>query len=134
MRNKALETSLDLYPDIVIDGEDGSVTVLIKHDYYSSDTTHGRDLLLSILNVMFDETNRMYRFIFVDSSVKLFLSDDTLVHKLSTISSQGNSVLICSDSLEYFCIDSDSLGFAEIVSRDIIAFEIVNSNNTIVLS
>lgn len=134
MKSKVLETSLELYPDLILDGEDGSATVIIKHDYYSSDNDHGRELLLSFINSMLDDSGKMYRFIFVDSSVKLFSTEIGFSLKMTQMSSRGSAVLICSESLDYYAIDKDDLDFAEIVSKETIALEILNSSHIINLS
>lgn len=133
MKSKVLETSLELYPDLILDGEDGSVTVVITHDYYASDNDHGRELLLSFINAMLDDTGKMYRFIFVDSSVKLFSSVTDFTFKMSQIASRGASVLLCSESLDYYLADKEELDFAEFVTKETVALEILNSTHTITL-
>ena len=53
------DTEIDLYPDLLLDGAGGSLTVVIHHDYYSSDTEHGRQLLKGFLEVLKDEFNKI---------------------------------------------------------------------------
>lgn len=134
MKSKVLETSLELYPDLILDGEDGSVTVVITHDYYSSDNDHGRELLMTFFNIMIDDSAKVYRFIFTDSSVKLFSFDTDFVTKLSQIASQGSSVLVCSESLDYYSIDKEGMDFVDIVSKETVALEILNSAHVLTLN
>ena len=103
--NPRTESKLDYLVDAEFEidtGEDDSqITVLIKHDYYSSDNEHGRTLLDSFLKTFKTEQFSLGSVILIDSGVKLagsgLLSD--VIESCS-----ANTVYICTESLEYYGI------------------------------
>jgi len=103
MKDNSFDTELDLLTDVALDVSESadSLTVLIKHDYYSSDNDNGRSLLDSFLDGLILASDRIHMIIITDSAVKLF---NTSV-KLQTLISSVNSVLVCSESLNYYDVN-----------------------------
>ena len=74
-----LAEELDILPSqIPYDSENGK-TVLFKHDYYSSDSSYGRELLVSILSSLSCDADLVKCVILVDSAVRLLDSTDPSV-------------------------------------------------------
>ncbi|MCR5060764.1 MAG: hypothetical protein K6A80_07015 [Saccharofermentans sp.] len=107
----------------------GQVTLLIKHDYFSSDNEHGRALLKSFLGTVLD-TQNVGTIILTDSGVKILADGSPCLAVLNDIININMPrVLCCSDSLSFYgtaCPD-----FAEAVSSRVIFIEIMESVNLI---
>ena len=93
-------TELNLLTDFAIDISESAngLSILIKHDYYSSDNENGKAMLDSFLEGLKLASDRIFLLIIVDSAVKLLESSD----KLITLIDSSNTTLICSDSAEYY--------------------------------
>ena len=73
MKDNNFNTELDLLTDVALDVSESanSLTVLIKHDYYSSDNDNGRALLDSFLDGLTLSADRIHMIIMTDSAVRL---------------------------------------------------------------
>ena len=102
------------------------VTILIKHDYYSSDSDHGRDLLAA----MIDSIKRNYKIdqvLLIDTGVKIL--DNALL----------DMYLLCNYYLTYVCKESlDTYGVAatsgvEVVDKSVIFDILINSRTVLTI-
>ena len=110
----------------------GTVTVVIKHDYYSSDNNHGRILLNSFLNALKDNHGKKYRLIIMDTGVRLLAKSSSGHGLLEVLIRSASECLVCSDSCFACGIDiDDSLSGLLTVSADEIALEIINAANVL---
>ena len=100
------KSNLDLAtaPDITMEEENGNITVLIKHDYYSSDSDHGRIILASFLDSLSECGNNISKVILIDSAVRL-LNDVSFAIKIEKLFSLAKNTFICEESITYFDID-----------------------------
>lgn len=121
------DTALDLYPELLINDNDGNKIVLIKHDYYSSDDEHGRMLLSAFLDVLADESSKISSIFLIDKGVKLLSSYSLL---LKSIREKGVNLVICRESAELYGI---MVGDHEIYSAHEIALELINTHNIFVI-
>ncbi|MBO6193013.1 MAG: hypothetical protein J6O00_02410 [Clostridiales bacterium] len=96
-------TDLELLTDYAIDVSESAngLNVLIKHDYYSSDSDNGRRLLNSILDGLIMAGDRLFQLIITDSAVKLIEESD----KINDLLQLANTTLICSDSAVFYNVD-----------------------------
>jgi len=96
-------TDLELLTDYAIDVSESAngLNVLIKHDYYSSDSDNGRRLLNSLLDGLIMAGDRLFQLIITDCAVKLLEESD----KLNELIQLANTTLICSDSVAYYNVE-----------------------------
>lgn len=120
------DTELDLYPDLLIDGSDGNLTVVIHHDYYSSNTDHGRILLKAFLEVLKDEFSKISRIYLIDSGVCLLDESNYLSDTFAQLLDLDFDVVSCSESMDNFRINSDALN-VRLMSMHDIALELLSS-------
>ncbi|MCR5592294.1 MAG: hypothetical protein K6F79_00915 [Saccharofermentans sp.] len=98
-------TELELMTDYTVDDTKKSLSVLIKHDFYSSDNDNGRSILEKILDGLLLTSDSISRLIITDSAVKLIESSEVLNSLISTV----RISLICKDSMEFYGIESPVL-------------------------
>ena len=111
--------------------ESDRLTLLIKHDYYSSDTEHGRMLIKSFLETAAD-TQNIDKIILIDSGVKLLKEDNPCFAILNEIISHNMPhVLCCKESLVSYGISCP--GFAEGASSGVLFLEMMESQRLITI-
>ena len=96
-------TNIELLTDFAIDVSESAngLSVLIKHDYYSSDNDNGRMLLNKLLDALIMASDRVFLLILTDSAVNLIQNSDKIIELMKTT----NSTLICSNSADFYNID-----------------------------
>ncbi|MCQ2467442.1 MAG: hypothetical protein MJ166_08000 [Clostridia bacterium] len=99
-------TDMDVFPDIILDGTDGNLTIVIHHDYYSSDSDHGRLLLAGFLEVLKDEFDNNSRIFVLDSGVKIFNSDHSINHLINDLCDLNFDIIVCKESLDNYGVDT----------------------------
>ena len=102
-----------------------SLSVLIKHDYYSSETVHGRELLGAFLTALQARKADIARVFVADSGVRLLAEDNALYNEFKRLYSDIPVVTVCLESLEEYGLaladlpanfeTLDSVGFASAV-------------------
>ena len=128
-------TDIKILPELEIEGSDNSISILIRHDFYSSDNDHGKRLLNDLLLSLQTCGKDIDRIMFIDSGVKLLSSDSLIDHDclISLINKAQNSC-ICSDSLDHYGIDSSMLPQKLItVTSEEIFSSLLFSHNTITI-
>ncbi|MBP5262359.1 MAG: hypothetical protein J6Z43_09555 [Clostridiales bacterium] len=103
------------------DSGDG-VTILIKHDYYSSDSDHGRELFAA----MIDSIKRNYKIdqiLLVDSGVRVLDSDLLDVTNLSSYV----LIYVCGESLAAYGITAPA--GIEVIDKSSFFDILINSKN-----
>lgn len=119
-------------PEMTILDENGTVTVLIKHDYYSSDSDHGRILLGSFLNSLAERGNDISKVILIDSAVRL-LDDVSFAQKIEKLFSLSKYSYVCEESLTYFGIEYVSHGNIIVCPASDISMEIIDAGHLITI-
>jgi len=122
-KNDIAIPELELESEYEISSLSSNITVLIKHDYYSSDSEHGRDLLSSILEVLCDDADRIGKILLVDSGVKL-ISDEKFLKLAELIL----NIKACDKSLEFYGIKPESSLNILSISSYALAAEIIDSD------
>ena len=119
-------------PDMTVLDESGNLTVLIKHDYYSSDNDHGRLLLGSFLDTLTESGDPVNKLILLDTAVRL-LEDSILFAKLLKLIEHSKFTYICDDSLAYFDIEYSSHDNVIVCSASDLSLELLQTDRLIVL-
>lgn len=90
---------------------DSHVVVLIKHDYYSTDDSHGRLLLNSFVESLYNSEKEIAAIYLVSSGVKVVsdLTVGSFIEKI--VAHHGASVYACSESISQYSIDLSSIAF-----------------------
>ena len=98
------------------------LAVLIKHDYYASDSAHGRELLRGFLKALSSKKDIIDRIFVVDSGVKLLADGNTLNNEFINLIKEIPVVTVCADSLEEYGAgdaglpaNCEAVGISEIV-------------------
>lgn len=84
---------------------DRGIIILFKHDYYASNTSHGKELLSNIIYSLNSSDTKITRLLFVDSAVSLLNVDSIYASEISTLVDKSLSVFVCSESLEEYRAD-----------------------------
>ena len=119
-------------PEMTMLDESGMLTVLIKHDYYSSDNDHGRLLLGSFLDTLTESGDPVNKLILLDTAVRL-LEDSILFAKLLKLIEHSKFTYICDDSLAYFDIEYSSHDNVIVCSASDLSLELLQTDRLIVL-
>ena len=120
-------------PEMTLPDENGKLSVLIKHDYYSSDTENGRLLLGSFLDSLTDCGDSLLNVFLVDSAVRL-LEDPYFSAKISKLLSLSRYSYICEESLAAFDVEFDSRDNVTVCPSADISMQIIQSAHLITLS
>ena len=108
MKDNSFNTELDLLTDVALDVSESanSLTVLIKHDYYSSDNDNGRALLESFLEGLTLSADRIHLIILTDRAVRLLETSG----KLHSLIPLVNKTFVCADSADCYGISVPDFG------------------------
>lgn len=120
-------TDLNLFPDLILDDSNGNLTILIKHDYYSSDTDHGRELLNAFFDVLVDEFSKVSRIFLIDSGVRLLDPSNPLYASFKTLLDMDFRIASCRESLDFYNIDFEKTDRKDILSMHEIALELMST-------
>ncbi|MBO7451769.1 MAG: DsrE family protein [Clostridiales bacterium] len=120
-------TELNLFPDLILDDSNGNLTVVIKHDYYSADTDHGRELLSAFFDVIADEFSKVSRIFVIDSGVKLLDPDNKLHEAFMTLVNMDFSIIYCRESIDSFGIEFTKSDKNTLLSMHEIALELMSA-------
>ena len=119
-------------PEMTMVEESGNITLLIKHDYYSSDSDHGRLLLGKFLDSLTECGNNLAKIILIDSAVRL-LNDVSFVQKIEKLFTLSKYSYVCEESLTYFGIEYVSHGNIIVCTASDISMEIVEAGRLITI-
>ncbi len=124
----------ELFPEL--ESADGIVsegkTVIIKHDYYSSDSDHGRDLLHSFIRAL--SQTKISALILIDSGVRLLSSDDEDTVFFLRRACEYRIVTACSSSISEYGIDlTDDYKDIFLLDNDEIAETILSSRDAVII-
>ena len=126
-------TDIEVLTDFAIDVSESAngLSVLIKHDYYSTDNDNGRALLDSLLDGLILASDRVFLLMITDSGVKLLENSS----KLTELITRTHQTLICRDSAKFYgvTVPSDPDGKVHAVSMADITDQIIESRPNIIL-
>ena len=105
LKEDSRNTILEILPQ-KDDSNATSKTVLIKHDYYASDSEHGRELLKTLLRAL-NKPNICNLVIYlVDSGTLLLDKDNPLFDSFRPLIAKSEMIIAADESLTFYNIDS----------------------------
>ncbi len=119
-------------PEITLIDENGMLSVLIKHDYYSSDTDQGRKIIGMFLDSLADCGSSIAKIMLIDSSVRL-LDDDSFAYRLEKLFGLARYSYICEDSLSFYEVEYSAHDNVIVCSATDIAMELFQAGHLITL-
>ncbi len=132
--NNREKNSLELTPapEMTFIDEGGDLSVLIKHDYASSDTEQGRLLLGSLVDALTDCGDTLLKVILVDSAVNL-LFDPYFSSRIGKLLSISRYSYICEESLAAYDIDYSTHDNILVCSASDISLQIIQAGHLLTL-
>ena len=135
------EPVIEQYSDNVVlevmpqknDDDTSSKYVLIKHDYYSSDSDHGRDMLKTVLNVLAHSELKSLIIYLVDKGTLLLDNNNPLFDIFQTLISKSEIVIADDESITKYQISCDLDSKISIQAFSSIAEDIVFLQNVLIL-
>lgn len=135
------EPVIEQYSDNVVlevmpqktDDETSSKYVLIKHDYYSSDSDHGREMLKSIFNALAHSEFKSLIIYLVDKGTLLLDNNNPLFDIFQKLISKSEIVIADDESITKYQISCDLDSKISIQAFCSIAEDIVFLQNVLTL-
>lgn len=100
-------TEVSVFPELIDNAHSDSFSLIIKHDYYSSDSDHGRSLLDAFISSILINHTSVASIYFIDSGVKLLSTNNDLFELIAELSSRRIRLCACLDSYQQFEVESD---------------------------
>lgn len=95
---------LEVLPEKTNEGN-STKYVLIKHDYYSTDSDHGREILSNFLTGLINSSYSSIVIYLIDKGVKLLDRTDPLNGKMNRLIEKSESVIAAEDSICQYNVD-----------------------------
>lgn len=132
VKAKSDSTILEILPQKE-ENESSAKTVLIKHDYYSSDSDHGRDLLRALLRALYkSQINKLVIYL-IDSGTLLLDKENALFKTFQPLIAKSEMVIVADESLLFYGIDADIDSNILTQPLDSIAYDIINLPDILIL-
>ena len=131
-----IETSpvIEVEPETLDISSDSSLTVLIKHDYYSEDSAHGRDLIRAFITALSYRKADIARILVTGSGVKLLTGNNTLYKEFKELLSDVAVLTVCHESLDVYGVSiSDLPSNCENLDSTAFATAVINLQNPVIL-
>ena len=94
-------TLLDVMPEKV-DEDIATKYVLIKHDYYSTDSAHGRELLAGFITNLADSSYNSVVVYLIDKGVKLLDEENPLFDKMLRLIEKSETLIVTEESIDLY--------------------------------
>ncbi len=94
-------TLLEVMP-AKIDEDNATKYLLIKHDYYSTDSDHGRELLAGFITNLADSSFDSIVVYLIDKGVKLLDEENPLFDKMLRLIEKSEAVIATEESIEVY--------------------------------
>lgn len=115
------------------DEDTSSKYVLIKHDFYSSDSEHGRDMLKTIFNVLANSEYKNLIIYLVDKGTLLLDNSNPLSGSFQTLISKSEMIIVDDESLTKYQVSCDLDSKITIQSFSSIAEDILFLSDILIL-
>lgn len=125
-------TILDVLPQ-KIDEDSSSKYVLIKHDYYSSDSDHGRELLADFIKSLCDASYNSIVVYLIDKGTKLLDENNPLFDNMLCLINKSELVVATKESMDFYGIKSESDNKIVLQSSRSVAEELIYINDLLIL-
>lgn len=114
--------------------EDSSVKyILIKHDYYSSDSDHGRELLKCFISGLCNASYDSMVVYLVDKAVQMLEESNPLFDCMNKLSLKSDIVIAAVESIDNYKIDVAETSKITLQPMNTITSDIIYLPNLIVL-
>lgn len=135
------EPVIEQYSDNVVlevmpqetDDDTSSKYVLIKHDFYSSDSDHGRDMLKTIINVLIQSNFKNIIIYLVDKGTLLLDNNNSLFEYFQALISKSEMIIADDESLTKYHVSCDLDSKISIQSFSSIAEDILFISDILIL-
>ncbi len=135
------EPVIEQYSDNVVlevmqqktDEDTSSKYVLIKHDFYSSDSDHGRDMLKTIFNVLANSEFKNLIIYLVDKGTLLLDNSNPLSGSFQPLISKSEMIIVDDESLTKYQVSCDLDSKITIQSFSSIAEDILFLSDILIL-
>ena len=129
------ENELDIFPQLIENADESGKTILVKHNYYSSDSDHGHALLAAFLDVLSDEVSGIARIILIDSGTHLLCSEDPCYEKFLRLMNGNIKIYVCRESYEIYSVSETDISQdnIELITAQSIVLELLDSNNILTI-
>ena len=135
------EPVIEQYSDNVVlevmqqktDEDTSSKYVLIKHDFYSSDSDHGRDMLKTIFNVLAKSEFKNLIIYLVDKGTLLLDNSNPLSGSFQPLISKSEMIIVDDESLTKYQVSCDLDSKITIQSFGSIAEDILFLSDILIL-
>ena len=107
--------------------------VLIKHDFYSSDSDHGRDLLRSFFNVLVNSDIKNLIIYLTDSGTRLLDENNPLYNDFYPLIAKSEIVIADDESITNYEVTCTTDSKISIKSFDSIAEDIIFGSDFLIL-
>ncbi len=125
-------TLLEVMPEKV-DADVATKYVLIKHDYYSADSDHGRELLAGFLTNLADSSYNSIVIYLIDTGVKLLDEENQLYNKMLRLIEKSETVILTEESIELYNVNFSKTQKISIESIMSVTEDISYLNNLLTL-
>lgn len=125
-------TILEVLPQKTDEGS-ASKYVLIKHDYYSSDSEHGRNLLASFLASITESTYHSVIIYLVDTGVLLLDKSNPLYEQMKLLIKKAEMIIVDEDSAFFYEINDYTDTKISVQSFKSISEDILYSSDLLIL-
>ena len=115
------------------DEDTSSKYVLIKHDFYSSDSDHGRDMLKKIFNVLNHSDFKNLIIYLVDKGTLLLDNNSSLFESFQALISKSEMIIVDDESLTKYQVSCDLDSKISIQSFSSIAEDILFISDILIL-
>ena len=135
------EPVIEQYSDNVVlevmqqktDEDTSSKYVLIKHDFYSSDSDHGRDMLKTIFNVLAHSDFKNLIIYLVDKGTMLLDNSNPLSESFQTLISKSEMIIVDDESLTKYQVSCELDSKITVQSFSSIAEDILSLSGILIL-
>ncbi len=115
------------------DEDNSTKYVLIKHDYYSTDSEHGREILSGFLTSLINSSYNSLVIYLIDKGVKLLDESDPLNNKMNRLIEKSESVIAAEDSIILYNVNLSNVSKIVQESLTSITSDIVYLDHLLIL-
>lgn len=123
---------LDVLPQITTESA-STKYILIKHDYYSTDSAHGREMLMSFFKGIQNSNYSNLVIYLIDKGTCLLDKDNILFDSFNSLLSCSEMIIAARESIETYSVNCDSDPKLIIRSMDSLVEELILLSGILVL-
>lgn len=121
------------FPELDIDEFDSGISILIRHDYFSSDNEHGQQLLKTLLMQYIASKKRITNLFIVDTGVLLLNTEHVCNNIFNSLISHSEEIYVCRDSIDFYNVSFTDSSNNTLVDSSVFFNILSNQKNIIVI-